>query len=169
MKIQLPYPDDLHFRSAQGWLELGNSMEATKEIEKISAALQGHPGVLELKWHLHAHAKNWQACVAVADETIKAAPHRPEGWIHRSFALHELKRTQEALENLLPAAHQFPAVWTIPYNLACYCAQQERLDESMAWLTKALAIDADTVKSAAVSDPDLKPLRDRFGTLWSGG
>jgi len=29
---------------------------------------------------------------------------------------------KEAFDLLLPAADQFPRVWTVPYNLACYCA-----------------------------------------------
>jgi len=43
----------------------------------------------------------------------------------KQLALHELKRTQEAFDLLLPAADKFPAPWTIPYNLACYCAHDE--------------------------------------------
>ena len=58
-------------------------------------------------------------------------------------------------------------MWTIPYNLACYCAQLRRLDESREWVKKAMAIDEHTVKRAAIDDPDLKPLWDSMsGTIW---
>jgi len=59
----------------------------------------------------------------IAETIVNAAPERPEGWIHRSFALHELNRTLEALNQLLPVAEEFPDQWTIYYNLACYCSQ----------------------------------------------
>ena len=166
MTTSFPHPDDIHLRAAQGWLELGNAREANEELDKITASLRHHPDVLELRWHIHAHAKNWAACVDTAEATVKAAPDRPDAWIHRSFALHELKRTREALENLLAAAERFPEVWTIPYNLACYCAQLGRLDESRAWFTKAMAIDADASKLAGADDPDLKPLWDSMGGAW---
>jgi hypothetical protein len=74
--------------------------------------------------------------------------------------LHELKRTQEAFDQLLLVADRFSQVWTIPYNLACYCAQLGRLDQCEEWFRKAMAIDEHTVKRQAIDDPDLKPLWD---------
>ncbi len=82
-------------------------------------------------------------------------------------ALHELKRPGAAFDHLLPAAKQFPKVWLIPYNLACYCAQTGRLEECEEWFKKAMAIDEQTVKQAALDDPDLKPLWDSMGgSVW---
>ena len=76
--------------------------------------------------------------------------------------MHELKRTQEAFDQLLPVAEKFPKVWTIPYNLACYCAQLGRLAESEQWLERAMAMDVITVVRVALEDPDLNPLRESF-------
>jgi tetratricopeptide (TPR) repeat protein len=96
---------------------------------------------------------------------VKLLPDDSFGWIYRSFALHELRRTQEAFDQLLPVANKFPKVWTIPYNLACYCAQLGRLDECMAWFKKAIAIDEPTVRRAVIEDPDLKPLWDSMSGM----
>lgn len=159
----LPHPDNLHAQAAEGWLELGNDVEAKVELEKISRPNQSHPDILELRWHVHAHAREWDHCVDAASAIIKQAPDQADAWIHRSYALHELKRTQEALDQLLPVADRFPALWVIPYNLACYCAQLARLEESRAWIKKALAIDRQSVETSAAEDPDLKPLRDLGG------
>ena len=73
------------------------------------------------------------------------------------------KKTQEAFDQLMAVADRFPKVWTIPYNLACYCAQLGRLDECEEWFKKAMAIDEHQVKRAAIDDPDLKPLWDSMG------
>jgi len=64
--------------------------------------------------------------------------------------------------------HQkFSNVWTVSYNLACYCAQLGRLDECQNWFKRAMSIDELAVKRAAVDDPNLKPLWDSMsGTLW---
>jgi tetratricopeptide (TPR) repeat protein len=156
----LSTPDSHHLRAAQGWLELGNHLEANEELERIRPQLRAHPDVLEVRWHIYAHAKKWDACVDIAGVILKLDPDRSDAWIHRSFALHELKRTQEAFDQLLPVADRFPEVWMIPYNLACYCAQLGRLDESQEWFKKAMAIDEHTVKRAGIDDPDLKPLLD---------
>ncbi|MGO8837547.1 MAG: TPR end-of-group domain-containing protein [Limisphaerales bacterium] len=163
----LPAPDSHHLSAAQGWIELGNDREASEELEQITPQLRAHPDVLEVRWHIYARAKKWDACVDIAGAIIKLDPNRPDAWIDRSFALHELKRTQEAFDQLLPVAKKFPKVWTIPYNLACYCAQLGRLDDCQAWFKQAMAIDEQTVKRAAIDDPDLKPLWDSMGgTLW---
>jgi GNAT superfamily N-acetyltransferase len=147
-------PDSFHLRAAQGWLELGNHLEANEELERIAPQLRAHPDVLEIRWHVYARAKKWEACVDIAQALIKLTPNRAEAWIHRSFALHELKHTQEAFDQLLPVADRLPQVWTIPYNLACYCAQLGRLEECRRWFEKAMAIDQHTVKRAAIDDPD---------------
>lgn len=163
----LQHPDTLHLQAAQGWLELGNHLEANEELECIAPQLRVHPDVLEIRWQIYAHAEKWDACVDIAGAIIKLDPNRPDAWVHRSFALHALKHTQVAFDQLLPVTDKFPKVWTIPYNLACYCAQLGRLDECQAWFKKAMAIDEHTVKRAALDDPDLKPLWDSMGgTLW---
>ena len=84
--------------------------------------------------------------------------------IHRSFALHELKRTQEACDLLVPAAALFPKEWLIRYNLACYSCQLGDLEEAGKWLSIAFSLgDAKHVKLMALNDPDLKPLRTENG------
>ena len=159
-------PDSHHLQAAQGWIGLGNYLEAKEELERIDHRLHLHPDVLEVRWQIYAHAKEWAECVDVAEASIKLAPERFDGWIHRSFALHEMECTQQALGELLPAADKFPKIWTIPYNLACYCAQLGLLAESNDWLQKAMAIDAPAVRQAGIHDPDLKPLWDSMkGTI----
>ncbi len=152
-------PDTHHLSAAIGWLELGNPSEATQDLEKISPALLVHPEVLEVRWQIHAKALQWEKCVEVAREFTEIAPKKSFGWIHLSFALHELKRTQEAHENLVGILEQFPDEWLMRYNLACYSCQLGNLDEAGRWLAgAALKGDAKQIKRMAQDDPDLEPL-----------
>lgn len=163
----LKNPDLHHLRAAEGWLELGDHIEANQELENISPKLRSHPSVLEIRWQIYANDNKWEACVDIACSLVKLAPKRSESWIHRSFALHALHRTQEAFDNLLPAAHKFSDVWQIPYNLACYCSVLGRFDEAANWFKKAILIDDKTVQRAGIDDPDLKPLWDSMSTtIW---
>ncbi|MGC3956981.1 MAG: tetratricopeptide repeat protein [Verrucomicrobiota bacterium] len=164
---KLDWPDTLHLEAAVGWLELGNPIEANAELDCITPELRGHPQVLALRSEIYFREKLWTNCVEVSDALVRIQPDNTTGWIHRSYALHELKRTREAFENLLPAAAKFSDLWTIPYNLACYCAQLNRLEEATDWFKKAIAIDGEIVRSQALDDEDLKPLWDSMnGTLW---
>src|SRR5258706_13055014 len=90
-----------HLRAAEGWVELGNHLEANEELEKITPELRAHPDVLALRWQIYAKAEKWNACLDIATAITKLAPDQPMGWIHRSFALHEPKRTQDAWDNLM--------------------------------------------------------------------
>ena len=168
--LKFDLDDQRHLAAAEGWFELGLHLEANLELEKIQPQLCGHPDVLELRWHIYAKEKKWDACLDIAAALINCAPKRVDGWIHRSFTLHELQRTQEAFDQLLPAADQFPKVWTIPYNLACYASMLHQFDVAQKWLKQAMALDEKTVKQAAQEDADLKPLWDSMGeTLWKQG
>jgi|ERR1044071_2349443 tetratricopeptide (TPR) repeat protein len=165
MKTLQP-PDNFHLRAAQGWVELGNHKEAWKELEEIRPEFRAHPDVLQIRWTVYAFARDWKAGVEICEALIKLESSRPEPWIHRSFALHELKRTQEALEKLLPAVHIFPNDWTIPYNLACYTCQLGKLKDAMTWLEKAIDFGGKTdVRQMALEDSDLEPLWANIGEI----
>lgn len=156
-------PDSHILNAAQGWLELGNASEAAMELSAVSPALEMHPDVLEIKWNISAAQHLWEHACGRASELVKVAPHRCSGWIQRSFALHELKRTTEAYEMLLPAAAQFSHIHTVPYNLACYCCQLQRIVEARQWLEKAIkTAGLQTIKRMAETDPDLAPMREEI-------
>jgi tetratricopeptide (TPR) repeat protein len=164
---KLTHKDQHYLDAAEGWLGLGDHLSAKEELERISPELLAHPKVLAVRLEACWKAKDWEVCVELGEAVVKSSPKNSSGWIGRSFALHELKRTREAYDRLLPAKGKFPKNATIPYNLACYCAQLNRLEEAQVWLRKAMAIDEQTVRSEAIEDPDLKPLWDSMsGTMW---
>jgi tetratricopeptide (TPR) repeat protein len=151
----------MHQEAAKGWLELGNHLEANEELEKITPQLRAHPDVLEVRWEIYAAAKRWEAAMEIAAALIQLDPEGPLGWLHRSYGLHELKRTAEAHDNLLCVVEKFPLSATSRYNLACYECQLGRLEQAKRWLEKAFETgDAKAMKLAALEDPDLKPLWD---------
>lgn len=151
--------DQLHLNAASGWLGLGDVVSAGDELEQISPDMQARPEVLLVKSEIYFAAKNWNALLPVAETLLQEFPKLDSLWINRSYALHELKRTQEAFDALLPAVAKFPKRWLIRYNLACYCSQLGRLEEAMQWLEKAIGLEAkNEIKAMALADPDLGPL-----------
>jgi len=159
-------PDSLHLQAADGWLELGNHLEANEELEKITAKFRAHPDVLEVRWQIYAKAQKWDACLDIAEAITRLAPERPFGWIHLSYAFHELGRTREAWENLIAVSGKFPRMPTILYNLACYSCRLGHLPEAKRLLEKAFEIgDARELKLMSLEDPDLEPLWKQIGDL----
>jgi len=159
-------PDTFHLDAAIGWLGLGNWQEANEELEKITPQLRAHPDVLEVRLEIYAKAGKWEPCVDLGNALVQAVPESPFGWMQRSFALHELKRTQEAADLLKPAADLFPKEWLIRYNLACYACQLGNRKEARTWLELAFELgDPKQVKLMALDDPDLEPIWTEIGEI----
>jgi tetratricopeptide (TPR) repeat protein len=162
----LDFPDRHHAQAAEGWLELGDSAEAARELRHLSKVASSHPDVLELRWRLYASQGAWDAALDVARAVTNVAPERPSGWIHQSYSLHELERTEEAWDLLRPVAEKFPMESIIPYNLACYACRLGELQRARDWLQRALRLfEKSEFKRMALGDPDLVALRDYIETL----
>lgn len=152
--------------AAEGWLDLRDLDEAARELERISPAGRRHPTVLEVHWRVCAGRRQWPEALEVARELTRVAPDQPEGWIHQSYSLHELRRTDEAWTALLQVADRFPDESIIPYNLACYACQRGDLDVARDWLREAVRLRSkEEIQALAASDPDLAPIRDYVDSL----
>jgi predicted Zn-dependent protease len=157
-----------HLEAAQGWLGLGNWGEARAELANIPTELQSHPDVLHVRWAIHAAAKEWESAAEIAGAFRKARPDSPFGFVHLAYALHEMKRTQEAQNVLLPVVDKFRDEFIIRYNLACYACQLGDGEGAWHWLEKSMALNnPDEVKQMALNDPDLEPLRTRIKERWA--
>jgi tetratricopeptide (TPR) repeat protein len=152
-------PARFHVNAAAGWLGLGDVVSARDELDQIAPDLQTHPIVLMAKCQIYMAAKEWESLIQTAASLIRDFPALHEAWVNRSYALHELKRTHEAFDALLPAAAMFPKIWVVPYNLACYCAQTGRLREALDWVNQAIDLaGGKDVRAQALEDPDLQPI-----------
>lgn len=152
-------PDSHYVNAAWGWLELDNITEAFRELDRVTTPAQLHPDVLTLRWELLARKKQWTEALEAAHGLVQIAPDRADSWIKQSYALHELKRSQEAWDALFSVHEHFPEISTIPYNLACYACQLDQTQASLTWLKRAMKIGGrEAVRKMALEDPDLKPL-----------
>jgi tetratricopeptide (TPR) repeat protein len=148
-----------HIEAADGWLDLGDWQSANEEPERITPRLRAHPTVLEMRFRVYSAAKHLELALEVPEALVALTPHEENAWINRSYLLHDLKRTQEAYDLLLPVLDKFKNEWVIPYNLACYKCQLG--DHARAKELLALAYergDAEEIKLMALDDADLAPL-----------
>ena len=152
--------------AAAGWLMLNNSTEAMREFEQISPAGKKAPEAIVILWEIFAHQREWEKAIETADRLIKRINHQPDGYIKRAYALHELKRSQEAWDTLHPISEQFSENWLIPYNLACYAAQLGKPAEALKWFRRAMRVGNEReLRTMALTDPDLQPIRPKIEKL----
>ena len=160
----------MHLSAAEGWLGLGNIVEANTELEQIAAGQRAHPNVLEIRWQIYAKQKHWEACVDIARSITKLVPGQAKGWIHLAFATRQVKNggLEAALAVLVPVVDHFPKNPLICFYLAGYTAQLNQLLESTRWWDKAMEIAGRTgqlnkIRMMALDDPDLEPLLKGIG------
>jgi tetratricopeptide (TPR) repeat protein len=170
MTEQLKWQDVRHLEAAEGWLGLGDVGEAKLELDAIPPAKRSTPPVLQIQYLICAKEKEWETCIGLAESIVQQAPDAPFGWIHRSYALHELKRTREALDQLLPASQRFPEDATLHYNLACYECVLGNLEQAKQRLFQTFKIaiaekSLEEYRSTAAQDADLKPLWEFLNSL----
>lgn len=165
----LEHIDRIYLRAAEGWSELGDFASAISELDEISPEFRTDPVVLLMRCQIYQDAKKWPVVMALAETLVQQLPAIAYGWIYRSHALHELKRTQESYNLLRPAATLFSQSPVVHYDLACYACQLGKLDEAMNLLGQAInlsGIEYDLQLNALLEDPDLEPLRDRIRETW---
>ena len=161
--------DRILLEATAGWLMLGNPAEAMREFAQVSAEGRARAEGLVMLWEIHAQAKEWAEAVEAADRVIEQMRDKPDGYIKRAYALHELKRSQEAWDTLEPVSALFNDNWLIPYNLACYAAQLGREQDAVKWYRRALRVgDERELQEMALSDPDLQPIRPKIEKMAKG-
>jgi hypothetical protein len=64
--MKLGLNDQRHLDAAEGWLELGNYLEANEELERITPEMRAHPFVLRVRWGIYAKAKKWEMAAEIA-------------------------------------------------------------------------------------------------------
>src|SRR5438445_568637 len=130
---KLEFPDYHYLRAVEGWLTLGDLASASNELDQINPALRSHPDVLMMHCDILAASRKCDALLPIAEALFRTTPENLDSWLQRSFALHQMERTHEAFDLLLPALEKFPKSWSVPYNLACYTTQIGRLTDGWQW------------------------------------
>lgn len=141
--MNLGIEDLLHFKAAEGWLDLGNLVEANNELEQIEPSSRAHPDVLEMRCRIYEAARKWEMSLEVAKTLSDQLPKWLPGWIHQSRCLQELGKTHEAYHLLVDVVELFPDNQTIRYDIAVYAAQRGLVDEAVEWLKLVFKVDGD--------------------------
>jgi Flp pilus assembly protein TadD len=161
LSVTLQGTDSFHLRAAEGWIGLGDYAAASEQLRQITPKKCSHPAVQKAQWQICVNAKNWEAALEVASSMVLLNPEESLGWSHVSYALHGLKRTAEARDNLLRVVDTFSDNATMRYNLACYECQLGRIEEAKGWLLEAFKLgDKRRMKQMALNDSDLEPLQE---------
>lgn len=149
----------VRLRAAQGYAELGMVAAAWRELAAVGDEVQRRldPDALQTEIVLLIKEGRWEDGLERSRHLNKLSPECLMGFIHGAYCLHELGRTDEALEFLRSGPRPLRREAVYHYNIACYRTVLGELDEARASLAKAIEIDPE-FRHSAKSDPDLEGL-----------
>jgi len=143
--------------AADGYLFLGMAAHALKELEAIEDSAQQCSQVLRARVRVLLHLKRWTEANALSEAGIGLYPEENEFTVQRAFALHRMKKGQDAVQVLLNAPEWIRRTGILHYNLACYEAQLGDLPTARQCIRTAIEINSSFKKNAR-TDPDLARL-----------
>jgi tetratricopeptide (TPR) repeat protein/ketosteroid isomerase-like protein len=110
--------------------------------------------------------QNWAAAAAAYQEVVRDNPDDGGNWFNYGFALHSLKRYEEAIKAANKSAELGFRPETAFYNIACAHALMGHKDEALTWLEKAISSGFNQ-DGTVRTDTDLDSIRDdaRFKKL----
>ena len=157
--MPLEPPDQQHWQSAVGYVELGMFQEANDQLEEIDPFCRAAPEVLAVRIAIYHGLHKWELMAEIAKRLVDFQPEDVQWTISLAYATRRANSTEAAKQILLNAESKFPNEPIIKYNLACYFCQTEDIETAKSDLKKTLEIDS-IWRLKALDDEDLKPLWD---------
>lgn len=150
---------DLHraLEAVDGYLHLGMPKEALQELNSAGIGDQFETATLRARIRVLLHLKRWKDAEALSERGISLHPEENEFMVQRAFALHQLKRGDEAAGVLLSAPTWIRQTGILHYNLACYEAKLGDLGLARQCIKAALELNSG-FKNNVRTDPDLQLL-----------
>jgi len=145
--------------AAHGYLELGMFKDVWKELHTLPSEYLGRGDVLEILALSLMGEQRWEDALKVAQRLRLESPDEPGGFIHEAYCLHEMGRTQDALNLLLHGPPSLYEKSIFFYNAGCYHARLGDYENAVRMLEKSFVLDA-SLKRSARRDPDLVDLKE---------
>lgn len=147
---------------AIGYYELGMFQDSYDELEKLPPELKTTREVLSIKADILTKLESWKLLREVSRFLVKMWPNDPQHLISHAFATRRSISIVEAEKILLEAVSFHADEPIVHFNLACYAAQQARLEKAAQHLGEAIKLDPQ-VRKMALDDKDLEPLWGKVG------
>lgn len=143
--------------AVDGYLQLSMPDEALKELNAAKIDDQFETATLRARIRVLLHLKRWRDAEALSEKGISLHPEENEFMVQRAFALHQMKRGDEAAGVLLSAPTWIRQTGILHYNLACYEAKLGDMALARQCLQAALELNSG-FKNNVRTDPDLQQL-----------
>lgn len=143
----------------RGYLDLAMYNEAWLELEKLPPEKRGSPEAQAMRIIIRLDQQNFEEALALSQILCDIHPETHAGYIQGAFCLHQLGRTDEAIDHLQSGPETLLDEPVYFYNLACYELALGKSQAALTWLRQSVEMER-TFRARALTDPDLIALRD---------
>jgi hypothetical protein len=157
--MPLEYPDQKHFQSAMGYIELGLYSEANEELENVDAFSRAVPEILALRVEIYRGLKKWELMAEVSHVLAEFDPSEPQWRLDYAYAVRRFGSVEAAKQILIAAESRVPNEPIIKFNLACYACVMGDFEIAKTHLKHCFQIEP-KFRLQALEDEDLKPIWD---------
>lgn len=144
-------------RAAEGYVYLGLYKEGLKELDQLHESEQEERDVLIARVRILLHMERWIRAARLSAKAGCLYHEEDEFTVQRAFALHKMRKTEEAARVLLEAPDWIRRTGILHYNLACYQARWGNLQVARQCVQTAIKLNS-AIKKNARQDPDLAEL-----------
>lgn len=148
-----------------GWIDLKDIPSAQWEAAQLSSEEKKQQESIEMLYELSRLVQDWDQCLHYGSLLTEITPHDAGTWVRYCNALFWNEQVEEACDLAQEKMNEFPKVWDLVYNLACYHTRHQDYESALQALRKAaqIANDLDYFEHQAKIDPDLEPLWKHLG------
>ncbi len=143
--------------AADGYLYFEMWKEALEEMDRIDPSEREEAAVMLARIRVLLHKRQWTSAEQLSARGAGLHPEEGEFMVQRAFALHQLRKGDQAIEVLMSAPDWIRRTGILHYNLACYEARLGDLTVARQCIDAAIQMNEGIKKSARL-DPDLQAL-----------
>ncbi len=150
---------EMRLQAVRGYYELEMYDDAWDELKEIEKKYPVTPLILQMKILLLLQEKSWEVALGLSEKLQRMEPDNGAGFIQGAYCLHEMQRTDEALELLESAPDSLRSDAIYFYNKGCYQAVIGNIERAFDCIKKSFDLDESLI-DVARKDPDLAILKD---------
>ncbi|MEC8691006.1 MAG: hypothetical protein VX016_05565 [Verrucomicrobiota bacterium] len=150
---------EMRLQAVRGYYELEMYDDAWDELKEIEKKYPVTPLILQMKILLLLQEKSWEVALGLSEKLQRMEPDNGAGFIQGAYCLHEMQRTDEALELLESAPDSLRSDAIYFYNTGCYQAVIGNIERAFDCIKKSFDLDESLI-DVARKDPDLAILKD---------
>ena len=144
-------------QAAEGYLFFSLYREGLAELDSIPDFEKDDCDVMIARTRILLHLGHWRKAAQLSARGAAQHCDEDEFTVQRAFALHQLKKGEQAARVLLDAPEWIRRTGILHYNLACYEARWGNLTVARQCVQAAIQLNSE-IKKSARQDPDLAEL-----------